>query len=191
MKKFLLAILFLASAALCLADPTQPAYEKFPSAIGVFAVTAINDGGLQYQHWYGRTGYQVMGGILYNDSTSYTGRTMDDWIAGEFLSRVYGDRFADWLSGQLYVWGMLGYHGYISQTVDYAVAGTPLPATPSTVTVSPYVNAGLGGVGFGIEIILFDHFSVPVEFGYAGEYPFNYAKPQVNFSASGGFRYRF
>jgi hypothetical protein len=171
--------------------PPKPAYEAFPSAVGVFAVSFPGEGGLQYQVWLGSFGFQTMGGILYN-MTLFNSKTFDYWIEVEGLWRIYGDRFGDWLSGQLYLWARAGHEGYIEQIVDYPTdPATGQPSTTPVISSSPFVPVIIGGAGIGLEIILFEHFSLPFEFGYEGLYPFGYSTPLVGFGVSGGLRYRF
>lgn len=171
------------------AGQPKPAYELFPRAIGVFAIgPPISEVGLQYQQWKGALGFQAMGGIYYNPLLSDTGKSFDYWAEVEGLYRVYGGLFADWLSGQLYLWARIGHEGYIETVYTSPPAGST--ASP-TVTTSPYVPSLIGGLGIGLEVILFEHFSLPIEFGYEGSLPFGYGEPIVSLSVSGGLRYRF
>jgi hypothetical protein len=47
-------------------------------------------------------------------------------------------------------------------------------------------QAVAAGLGIGYEIVLFRHFSLPLQFGYQVEWPF-----RVDFCFSGGLRYRY
>jgi hypothetical protein len=180
------AVFFLLILPFAFAEQESPAYEKFPSAVGVCSEHVGLSGGLQYQHWFGPTGIQMRGGVKYNTGGDLMGRTMDVWIASEIQYRVYGQRYTNWLTGQFYLWGAFGYHGYITQKYIYPISGTV-----GTMITSPYVNAAFGGIGLGLEIILFDRLSVPIEFGNIGEYPFNYEQPYMGFYPSIGLCYRF
>ena len=111
-----------------------------------------------------------MGGVFVTYAGYYGYRWLDYWVELEGLYRVYGARFADWLSGQLYLWGTVGHEAY----ADYQY--------------TPFL---LGGLGTGLEIILFQHFSIPFEFGYYGLIPLGPGYLQINFGFAGGLRYRF
>jgi hypothetical protein len=159
----------------------QAAYLDFPHAIGIFVMNIPPEVGLQYQQWIGEAGFQVVGGIYYSPEAFYNGRLLDYWIEAEGMYRLYGDRYSAWFSGQLYLWARLGHEGYIAQ----------INSMPTYTIYSPFVPVVTGGVGVGIEVILFQHFSFPFEFGYDGDYPFGYSTPTIGISISGGFRYRF
>ncbi len=164
----LIVSLIFSSSALYAKDT---AYERWPSALGFsFSSLAGNPGGgLHYQRWLDKLGFACTAGILYSPEAFY-GSILDYSVTASVQYRVYGADFADWFSGQLYVWGQAGHIGYIRSAT------------------SPLILDAVLGVGIGIETILFDHFSFPLEFGYTGQFPIDTA---VNLSFSGGIRYRY
>ena len=83
---------------------------------------------------------------------------MNYTIGAEVQHTVYGDDFANWLSGRLYVFSALNHRGFIESEME--------PVEPYLLSYGDF-NAVFGfGVGICIEIILFKHFSFPVELGY-------------------------
>jgi hypothetical protein len=91
-------------------------------------------------------------------------------IGGEYQRRVYGEAFTNWLAGSLYLF-----------------------AGGSFVGVLPgEINAG---AGVGVELILFRHLSIPLEFGYVGTWSYTAASLSEAFSVGptvqAGLRYRY
>jgi hypothetical protein len=140
----------------------QPPYETFPRALGA-AFGPITGTGLHFHRWAGDVGFGLAGGIVYFPADTAPGdSTLDYNVGGAVQWRVYGDRFADWLTGSLYVFGGGHHRGYIP--VVYS-------GTDPRVAAGGSFQVELGvGVGIGIEIILFEHFSIPVEFGYGANW---------------------
>ena len=177
-------------------DVAVPAYEEFPEALG-FQFGEISGTGLSYQIWTPALGIQIAGGIIYAPlNGGWPSRTLDYTIGAEFQFPVYGEDFASWLSGRLYLVTGLSHAGYI----PVVVATDGYERTDST-WVEPVFAAGeftpvLGvGAGIGIEMILFRHFSIPLELGYGVKWEptagalssqFN-----VNLHVQAGFRYRY
>lgn len=150
-------------------EGSPPAYEEFPEALG-FQYGEISGTGLSYQAWRGAVGYQYAAGVIYMplDGDSWLDTTLDYAIGAEGQFRVYGEDFADWLSGQLYTFVGLGHRGYIPiETVSDGryIEDTDEYIEPVFATGNYTPVIGLGA-GIGIEIILFRHFSVPIELGY-------------------------
>lgn len=154
--------------------------NDFQNALGLYGSTLAGNagGGLHYQRWAGRLGFQITAGGVFSPNESM-GRTLSYSAVAEGLWSVYGNTFTNWLSGRLYLWASAGHHGYISSLDDYR---------DENLDDETFVPNGIGGFGIGIETVLFQHFSFPFQFGYTAEFPTN---PMIGFSTSGGLRYRF
>ncbi|MFW5686092.1 MAG: hypothetical protein ACOC0O_05495 [Spirochaetota bacterium] len=140
------------------AADAAPPYERYPEALGA-AYGEITGTGLHYHRWMGTTGYSVAAGILYlPPSQAISGNVLDYNAGGGIQRRVFADSFAEWLAGSLYLFGGLQHRGYIP-----AVSSGGDPTSVSLGSFEAEVTAG-GGIG--IELILFEHFSFPSEFGY-------------------------
>ncbi len=176
------------------------AYEEYPQALG-FQYGDISATGLSYQKLFDRTGFQLTGGIIYipyNEATyfGFPESTLDYAVGSEVQYRVYGEDFATWLSGQLYIFAGLKHRGHIPVTMVQDGYNNP-----DVNWVEPVYSVGefrpvLGlGAGIGIEIILFRHFSIPVELGYGVDWsPLAGALADqfnVNLRPQVGFRYRY
>ncbi|MBU8913984.1 MAG: hypothetical protein KOO61_08180 [Spirochaetales bacterium] len=163
--------LLLLFAGPVIAEEVEPPYETFPEALGGFA-GQISGTGLHYHKWIGQNAFQVSGGILYVplDLTEEPlfDSTLDYSIGGEFQRRVYGEAFTNWLAGSLYLFAGGRHRGYIP--INLVAGGYPDPATE--LWVEPVFAVGTFqaevaiGAGIGMELILFRHFSIPIEFGY-------------------------
>ena len=116
----------------------KPVYQVNHKALG-FQAGSLSGIGLSYHQWFGANGLQITGGALssYGSEISYN-------IGIEYQRIVFGSNANEWLSGNLYLFGS-GFHGGIIDS--------------TTGVYSP--SFGLG-IGIGIEIILFEHFSIPI-----------------------------
>ena len=178
-------------------EVSQPAYEEFQQALG-FQYGEISGTGLSYQIWREFLGFQVAGGIIYipMEEEGWFDRTLDYSVGTEIQVRVYGEDFASWLSGQLYAFAGLNHGGYIPViTIKEAFEISEDEWLPPEYGIGLYTPTFGFGLGIGIEIILFRHFSIPVELGYGLEWlPTAETVPRqfrVNLYPQVGFRYRY
>lgn len=181
LRTFLFCILFnTLTLALTFADgftknsKPEVTYDSFSNALGMFAIAIPNGGayGLQYQHWFKKFGFQITGGGFYNPDNNW-GSTLDYSVLLEGLYTVYGNSFSEQIAGRLYTWTALGHHGFIPDNSIYrydSAIGSDVYEDDNT-----YYPNFLVGLGIGIEFILFEHFSIPLQFGYMGEFPLNRA----------------
>jgi hypothetical protein len=182
MRKTPLSLILLLILALPLIGEEEgaAAFDEWPDALGVYGSSLAGHpgGGLHWQHWFGQTGVAVSAGGLYTPSAVY-GSILDYSLTAMFQRRVFGEDFAPWFSGQLYLWALAGHVGYIPMIYN---------SQTQVTSQGPFVGAALAGLGIGIEVILFRHFSAPFEVGYIGQFPND---TQVQLSFGGGFRYRY
>lgn len=182
-RRLLSSLLFAALALTVYADPPAegevPAFEAWPKSLGFYGSMLAGNGGagLHFQRWIGNIGYQVTAGGVYQPNSGYD--TLDYSVFGEILYRVFGDDFSSWFCGQLYLWGLAGHRGFLGGTYD---------TETDSYSQGSYEASFLAGVGIGIEPIFFKHFSVPLQFGYVGEFG---AGTVITTSFGGGFRYRY
>ncbi len=199
-----IAFLLLFTGAV-VAEDLAPPYETFPEALGG-SFGPISGSGLHYHKWIGRNAFQVTGGIIYVpfDPTDYYyydlyESTLDYTIGGEFQRRVYGEAFTNWLAGSLYVFAGGRHRGYIP--INLVVDGYVVPASDPEEWVEPVYAVGTFqadvtiGAGIGVELILFRHFSIPIEFGYGGTWIMTETDLTeaflVNVYGQSGLRYRY
>ena len=136
-------------------DLEVTAYEKYTQAIG-FQYGEISGWGLSYQAWMNKIGLQVTAGIIYNPDANDWQTELNYSVGLEMQFRVYGDDFSKWLSGQLYLFTGINHGGFIENEYDWEFPGDD----------GKYIPLISGGIGFGIELILFQHFSIPFGVGY-------------------------
>lgn len=145
----LMTVIFGASAS------AQIVFDEYPSALGFYGDTS-GIYGLTYQRWMGRVGFQ----------TALTVST-DTYVAGSFNAaaivegtyRIYAEDFANWLSGALYFAGLAG--GGLSRGADTVEGSSVLGDLQTTIH---------GGLGIGIEAVLFRHFALDLQFLYRAKY---------------------
>jgi hypothetical protein len=175
MKRFLVCMI--GALALVMAVPADDrgsaasdvgsnVFERYPSALGAYGVAIISDsgaglGGLSYQRWLGRVGFEVAAGALVNNSGSF-----DYNIYGSLQYRIFGADFNDWFSGALYSNVLLGHS-----------------ATGSTESYQPRAHLG---IGIGIETVFLEHLAPSIEFMYVGSWPLSLA-----FGLGFSLRYRY
>lgn len=188
-------------------DPVA-AYEQFPKALG-FAYGPIAGTGLHYHVWGDSLGYQVTAGVLYyppgdDDSIFYFSNSLDYVVGGELQWRVFGEAFAEWFTGALYLFAGASHRGYVPVVL---VAGgyvddndTPDDFEDDVWVPEEYANGPFeaqltAGGGIGIEVVLFRHFSFPFEFGYGATWtatePVLADALRVNLSLQTAVRYRY
>lgn len=142
----------------------ETVFERYPGALGAYASYPVS-GGLTYQHWFGKFGFEAtLGGI------AESGGSFDYNVQGAFQYMLYGEDFASWFSGALYTNVLLAHRGKGSTAAD-----------------SPfYTPTEYLGLGIGMEMVFLGHFSTSVEFMYVGSYPL-----ALDFGVGGSLKYRY
>lgn len=161
------------------------------NAVGVTFLGAVNSSytaGLQYQRWCtDKIGFQVQGYAFYeadsSDSLNYEMSALNYEMSAQFLLKLYESTLGGANRTCLYAWTLVGHHGYEDSDSYYDDATEKWVNTESVF----YPNAQ-AGIGFGFDATLLNHLSVPIEFGFLGEFP-NQAK--CGFVFGSGIRYRF
>jgi len=189
-KKVIFALLLLPLCLQAQGNP-KPVYETYNKALGFFA-GEIGGTGLSHLRPLPGGGIQFTVGALYRDperENFWNDYTMDYNLGIQIHQRVYGEDFNRWLGGQLYFFQGIKHRGYIP--VDYQWT----EGNEETYRVGNYHPTLTVGAGIGLEMILFKHFSFPLEFGYhgtwdpqMGELPKQF---EVDLAVQGGIRYRY
>lgn len=204
MKKVIrVAILASALASSLAAEEalTSPA-DDFPNSVGVFG-SVESQGGLSYQSWMGPWGvaltlggtltpYSSSSGSFYNSPIMMTPTATTDFYAWgynaeiDLMYKLYSSNFWRWLSGDLFVYVKAAHRGGV--TANYIYTPNADKTLPGTTTYSPsaFQPVFAGGIGVGYDITVFQHFAIPLLFGYTFEYPL-----RLNFDFGGGLRYRY
>lgn len=161
--------------------------DRFPEALG-FQYGEISGSGLSYHRWYGSTGLQIAGGILYfplaNDT--FADFVLDYSLGAQVNSSVFASDYSDRVAGQLYLIGGISHRGFIEREFN---------DDTTQYSAGPFVPSIGVGAGLGIEIVLFEHFSIPIELLYAGIWegtnrPFS-EQIRIDLTPQAGFRYRY
>lgn len=189
MKKFfktsglVLAFLFVKLAALS-ATPLD-----FDNSVGVFALADTNVMGIQYQRWCTeKIGFQTEGFVVYNDS-AYTSSNFDCSLSCELHLKLFEAPFGKKSGSTLYAWFLGGYHG---KTGNEYIASKGTWGEPDYVEgyyePTGYLSNAILGLGFGFDIMFLNHISIPIQFGFSGEFP---NTKSAGFCLGAGVRYRF
>ncbi len=157
-------------------------FTRYDSAVGVTWLIGSDIPSLQYQHWitpgFGFTlntgaAYSPRSETIYTETTdtynTINGYYLDLNFFGQLQWALYTASTKN-LDTRLYAW-VLG--GCVVQH-DVAMTGMDVD--------------GIAGAGFGFDINLYKHISIPVEFGYLGVAP---ANPNLAMVGNFGIRYRF
>lgn len=176
--KILLAslVIFTCGAVSAFAAPLD--YE---SAVGVSFLTTFDSmaiGGLQYQRWISdKFGIQTEGAIMYQPD-SYN-NMLDYNINVEFQYKLFETPMGAKNATILYGWILAGHRGF--QDKDYNDA-------TQKWTKQKFKADAVAGIGFGFDVMLLNHISIPFNFGLVGEFPNDSA---AGFCLGSGVRYRF
>ncbi len=151
-------------------------FNRYDSALGVTWLIGSDIPSMQYQHWITPGfGYTLNTGASYAPVTVWdsekevTGYEFDFNFFGQLQWALYTASSTN-LDTRLYAW-VLG--GCVVQH-EANMIGTDVD--------------GIAGAGFGFDINLYKHISIPVEFGYLGVAP---ANPNLTMIGNFGIRYRF
>ena len=160
--------------------------SDFKNAVGFYSLNGLNlDSayGLQYHRWCtDKIGFQTQGYINYYDQGSYS-NPLNYSISVQILYKLFEMDIGERAGSCLYAWASAGHHGYIDRKVVYPEDETLTEQVTDTVCLNAQV-----GLGFGIDIMCLEHISLPIEFGYMGEFPSNTV---IGFVFGSGIRYRF
>lgn len=153
-------------------------------ALGFSFTNAFNDDymvlGLSYQQWFSNgLGFQVVAGG--GDAKYGT----DPYYCAELeLQKMFYAYKLDNLTTTLYGWLNTGYCSYLDYDYLYNEEVDEYSSIEETLNVVGF------GLGFGVDFILSNNFSVPIKVGYIGSYS-NKENLLIEVSLNLGFRYRF
>ena len=124
--------------------------------------------GLSYQQWFGNSGITISAGL---DNQHIN-------ALAEYQYCVYASGLTDNLNSRLYVWAA----GGVNLRNDSIYNSTTNQSHDEF-----HVNA-IAALGIGIEFVWWNHLSIPVQFGYIAEMPYDV---EMSFCVSTGVCYRF
>lgn len=175
---FIISILFLAFLCPLTAERQNENNDYYNRAIGGKFVVLPNSfiGGITYQQWFQNDmGFEVAVGFIANENNAYYN------FEGQFQKLLFVDDFGRRSLSSLYLWANAG----INSMEEYLEEGGIYDDYDYRTVLSPNFFVG---VGFGMEMTYFEHFSVPVTLGFEVEFPKEFA---FGFTAGIGLRYRF
>lgn len=175
----LICIVFVSASLFAAGSETL---DKFPSSIGA-QIGRLSGYGLSYQKRISDLdALQTTVGLSFNGDATW-GSLLDYVVGVEYQHTIYSDSYEDWFLGQLYVFTGINHMGSIKAEEESGYA------------LGPFRPSLAVGGGFGVEILFFDHFSLPIEFGYGGFWEYadtSFIKQlEFQFIAQAGVRYRF
>lgn len=168
-KVFTLVFMLVFVASFAVSERANARSEYFNTAVGFdFQVTMGGYiAGITYQHWFKNDwGIQGTVGALVNDSVFYSA---DLQLQRLFLVHDLGKKSVSSLFG----W------------VNAGVASTNISEDYTEEIIRPAINMG---AGIGMELVFFEHISVPLKLGFVGQVLNN---PGFGLSVGAGILYRF
>ncbi len=133
--------------------------DRNPHALG-FQGGEISGTGLSYQRWRGEWGYQIAAGALYNapSADAFLFDNVLDYSLGFQLQRsVFASDFNERVAGQLYWTVGVNHSGSIPREYD---------EDSGIHTTGDYIPVFGIGAGLGIELVFYEHISIPIELLY-------------------------
>ena len=187
MKKIFVAVctVFLASAVLLSAqnysetDPTVKSALESRNGVGAAYFSPNNFtgdaflGGLCYQHWYtDRIGSEFGGSVFWSPDSDSDPLTYNIYAECDFV--LFQSEPSKYLASRLFAWALLAHTGDIASDYDY---------NTETYVKKAFVPDFRAGIGFGFDVILFRHISLPIKFGFTG------SMHGAGFTFGGGIKY--
>lgn len=161
----------------------------YNNSVGIYALANSNVLGIQYQRWCtDKIGFQTEGFVFYNETT-YSPSNFDCSLSCELHIKLFETPFGQKSGSTLYAWFLGGYHGesgseYIEATGTW---GQP-DYVEGHYEPTGYDSNAILGIGFGFDIMFLNHISIPIQFGFSGEFP---NTKSAGFCVGAGLRYRF
>lgn len=146
----LLCIIVLGSAAPLMG--AKSASQDLPYGIGMQFSSSI--WGLSYHQGFDKHAFQITVGVTYNPDPLWDSM-LAYGVALDYQRTLYGHDFNEYLGSRLYALTTVAHTGEIMADSGSA---------------SPFEAKLLLGAGFGVEVLLFQNFSLPIEFVYQGSY---------------------
>jgi hypothetical protein len=176
--KILVLILSLALLSSTIFADSSP-FLNYANSLGVYASFLggqdVPAAGLAWNTWLNRHGVQVWGGGYYQNANYYYN------ISAAWRYMLLNVKFNEWFASNIFTTVSAGYFGAGNES---------RPANTSTGASElngSFLHYGGLAAGFGVELLFFEHFSIPIEFGYAGQFP----NISLGFSGGIGLLYRF
>ncbi|MCR4954304.1 MAG: hypothetical protein K6A43_09540 [Treponema sp.] len=197
MKKLIIAGMILAlSSVMCLsaeeaAEPKKALEAK--NGVGAsyyspdFNNLGLNNflGGLCYQHWFtDRIGLEVGGAVTWTPSDNQDPLYYNIYAEGDFV--LYSSELSKYFASRLYAWTILGHTGTTTSEyvpAVYADDDYTHPVTESYYKDPVFAPNFRAGLGFGFDIIIYRHISIPLKFGFTG------SLTGAGFTFGGGIKY--
>ncbi|MCQ2592116.1 MAG: hypothetical protein MJ188_04970 [Treponema sp.] len=188
-RKIFIALVVLAlGAAKLSATPFD-----YKSAVGLYAMTSNDIMGIQYQHWFDKLGFQTQGFVFYDNN--YGWNNYEDVgkynysVTAELQVKLFEATIGLRSGTMLYAWALAGVHGYndsiyVNSKGEY---GESNYVPGYNKAPEDFTNAVLG-LGFAFDVMMFNHLSFPLQFGFTGEFP---SKFTAGFTVGTGVRYKF
>lgn len=154
------------------------------TAVGIYGMstTETNNAsayGLELQQWFTpKLAVTVLGSAFYQDNEWYS-RPFNANVSLQLTYSLIESQFGNHFGSRFFAYALGGYSGYGEN-----VKSNDAKAENKIV----YSHNALVSLGFGFEFLMFDHLSIPLTFGFAGEFPND---PAAGFCLGAGVRYAF
>ena len=186
-KVFLAATVF----AVCGIIPLSAEPLEFKNSVGIYALIQTQVMGIQYQRWCtDRLGFQTTGYIFY-EKAKWDGdnNEFNASLSGELQLKLFETPFGKRSGSVLYAWFLGGYHGFTKEKwIDPVGNYEDADYVPGYYSNDGYHSNAILGLGFGFDIMFLNHVSIPIQFGFSGEFPND---TSAGFCVGAGVRYRF
>jgi hypothetical protein len=173
------------------AESAEPSEGVLSNAVGVYA-SVVHGPGLSYQRWNNGGGYQITAGGIYDPDNNFAFDIfLDYYISGGGQWQLTNSLIATEFRAILYLHA-LAFHRGFQEYQRRTITDDQGMYVGEEVTVGPFVpTAGLVG-GIGLEFVLLEHLSLPIEIGYAPVFVLSpFGLEEFRFVVQGAIRYRF
>ncbi len=170
MRRILFAFMIIALVAVPVFAQDAPSeLEDGAASLGMYYMAGeFSMIGLSFHQWLGNHGIMVSAGL----DSSHTS------ALAEYQYSIFSAHLTETLNSHLYVWAAGGVNFRTDSTYNQ---------TTTFWDDETHINA-VASLGIGVEFVWWRHLSVPIQFGYVAEFPYDIG---MSFCFASGIRYRF
>ena len=179
MNKSIKRIIIVSVFAICFSKLFASGIDK-KNSIGIYFIIADNSiGGIQYEHRFSDIVSEKFGIYAFYNDTYFQSTPLDMTFTAQTDFALYQ---ADWnrcIASRLFAYVLAGYNGKIIRNYDYT-------GNEKKLIFEDFQHNAILSTGFGFDFIFFEHLSIPIQFGFMANFPYD---SKIGFCGGSALRY--